>query len=151
MLDHVQFSLTQIPEPFFAEPHSSQAGSPQLISSQVQDWTFVLTEFHKVPFDPFLQPVCISLAHSLPLNISAILFTLTSSTSLMRVPFVATSGLLIKTLNRTGLRLMQYSTSYTIIESLSLQKACKIIKSNHPPNTTMPAKSCPEVSNPHVF
>ena len=38
-----------------------------------------------------------------------------------------------------------------ITESIRLEKTSKIIKSNHQPNTTMPAKPCPEVSHPHVF
>ena len=37
------------------------------------------------------------------------------------------------------------------IESLRLDKTSKIIKSNRPPNTTMPAKPHPKVSNLHVF
>jgi len=32
-----------------------------------------------------------------------------------------------------------------------LEKTSKIIKSNHQPNTTMPAKPCPEVPHLHVF
>jgi len=34
-----------------------------------------------------------------------------------------------------------------ILESLRLEKTSKIIKSNHQPNTTMPAKPCPEVQH----
>jgi len=40
---------------------------------------------------------------------------------------------------------------HSIIESLRLEKTSKIIKSNHQPNTTMPAKPCPEVPHLHVF
>jgi len=32
-----------------------------------------------------------------------------------------------------------------------LGKTSKIIKSNHPPNTAMPAKPCPEVPHLHIF
>jgi len=32
-----------------------------------------------------------------------------------------------------------------------LEKTSKIIKSNHPPNTTMPTKPYPEVPHLHVF
>jgi len=32
-----------------------------------------------------------------------------------------------------------------------LEKTSKIIKSNHPPNTTMPAKPCPQVPHLHVL
>jgi len=32
-----------------------------------------------------------------------------------------------------------------------LEKTSEIIKSNHHPNTTMPAKSCPKVPHLHVF
>ena len=39
---------------------------------------------------------------------------------------------------------------YRTIESLRLEKTSKIIKSNHPPNTLMPAKPCPEVPHLHV-
>jgi len=38
-----------------------------------------------------------------------------------------------------------------IIESLRLEKMSKIIKSNRQPNTTMPAKPCPEEPHLHVF
>jgi len=38
-----------------------------------------------------------------------------------------------------------------IIESLWLEKTSKIIKSNHPPNTTLPIKPYPEVPHLHVF
>jgi len=38
-----------------------------------------------------------------------------------------------------------------VIESLRLEKTSKIIKSNRHPNTTMPAKPCPEVPHLHVF
>jgi len=38
-----------------------------------------------------------------------------------------------------------------IIESLRLEKTSKIIKSNHSPNTTMPAKPCPQVPPPRDF
>jgi len=37
------------------------------------------------------------------------------------------------------------------IESLRLEKTCKIIKSNHYPNTTMPAEPSPEVPHLHVL
>ena len=37
------------------------------------------------------------------------------------------------------------------IESLRLEKPFKIIKPNHQPNTTTPAKPCPEVPYLHVF
>jgi len=36
-------------------------------------------------------------------------------------------------------------------ENHRLEKTSKIIKSNHPPNTTMPATPYPEVSHLHVF
>lgn len=88
-------SLTQTPEPFPAEPHSSQAGSPQPRSSQVQDLAFAPVEYHKVSFGPFLQPVWVSLVDNLPLSTSAIRSTLMSSANLMRVT-VATSRLFIK-------------------------------------------------------
>ena len=35
--------------------------------------------------------------------------------------------------------------NHRFIESLKLEKALKIMKSNHKPNTTMPAKPCPEI------
>ena len=38
------------------------------------------------------------------------------------------------------------SVDRRIIESLRLEKASKIMKSNHQPNTTMPTKPCPKVS-----
>ena len=38
-----------------------------------------------------------------------------------------------------------------IIESLRLEKTSKIIKFNRQPNTTMPAKPCPEVPCLHIF
>ena len=41
--------------------------------------------------------------------------------------------------------------NHGIIESLRLEKTSKIIKSNHPPNTTMPAKPCPKVPHLHVL
>jgi len=41
--------------------------------------------------------------------------------------------------------------SYRIVESLRLEKASKIIKSNCQPITTVPAKPCPEVPHLHVF
>ena len=44
---------------------------------------------------------------------------------------------------------MQYSEICT--ESSRLEKTSKIIKSNHLPNTTMPAKPCPQVQYLHVF
>lgn len=102
--------LTQTPRPFFAEPHSSQADSPQSISSQVQDLVFALFDFHKVLFGSFLQPVWIPSLDNLPLSISTIPSTLMLPASLMRVPFVAISRLLIKTLSRTGLRIGPCST-----------------------------------------
>jgi len=37
------------------------------------------------------------------------------------------------------------------IASLRLEKTCKIIKSNHQPNTTMPAKPCAEVPRLYFF
>jgi len=43
------------------------------------------------------------------------------------------------------------TVSYRIVESLMLEKTSKIIKSNCKPNTTMPAKPCPEVPHLHVF
>jgi len=43
------------------------------------------------------------------------------------------------------------SRDHRIVESLRLEKTSKIIKSNHQPNTTMPAKPCPEVPHLHVF
>ena len=43
------------------------------------------------------------------------------------------------------------AVSVRIIESLRLKKASTIIKSNHQPITTMPAKPCPEVPHLHVF
>jgi len=41
--------------------------------------------------------------------------------------------------------------SSQIIKSLRLEKTSKITKSNHQPNTTTPAKPCPEVPHLHVF
>jgi len=38
--------------------------------------------------------------------------------------------------------------NHRITESLRLEKTSQIIKSNRHPNTTMPAKPCPEV--PHA-
>ena len=38
-----------------------------------------------------------------------------------------------------------------ITESLKLEKTSEIIRSNHQPNTTVPAKPCPEVPHLHVF
>ena len=38
-----------------------------------------------------------------------------------------------------------------IVESLWLEKTSKIIKSNRQPNTTTPAKPCPEVPHLHMF
>jgi len=38
-----------------------------------------------------------------------------------------------------------------IRESLRLEKTSKIIKSNHQPNPTMPAKPSPQVPHPHGF
>jgi len=38
-----------------------------------------------------------------------------------------------------------------IRESLRLEKTSKIIKSNHHPNTSMPAKPCPQVPHLHIF
>jgi len=43
------------------------------------------------------------------------------------------------------------SQAYRIIESLRLEKTSKIVKSNRRPNTTMPAKPCPEVPHLHSF
>jgi len=40
---------------------------------------------------------------------------------------------------------------YRIIESQRLEKTSKIITSNRHPNTTMPAKPCPQVPHLHVF
>jgi len=40
---------------------------------------------------------------------------------------------------------------HRIIESLRLEKTCKIIRSNRQPITTTPAKPCPEVQHLHVF
>jgi len=37
------------------------------------------------------------------------------------------------------------------MESLRLEETSKIIESNRQPNTTMPAKPCPEVPYLHVF
>jgi len=47
--------------------------------------------------------------------------------------------------------LHKQSHNHRIIESLKLEKTSKIIKSNYQPNTTMPAKLCPEVPYLHVF
>jgi len=41
-------------------------------------------------------------------------------------------------------RRLYLKKNYGIIESLSLEKTSKIIKSNRQPHTTMPAKPCPE-------
>ena len=41
--------------------------------------------------------------------------------------------------------------NHRTIESLRLEKTSKIIRSNRHPNTTMPAKLCPEVPHLHVF
>jgi len=41
--------------------------------------------------------------------------------------------------------------NHRIIESLRLEKTSKIIKSNHPPNTTVPTKPYPEVQHLHIF
>ena len=43
------------------------------------------------------------------------------------------------------------SCFHKILESLTLENTSKIIKSNHQPITTMPAKPCPEVPCLHVF
>jgi len=43
------------------------------------------------------------------------------------------------------------NTCLIVIASLRLEKTSKIIKSNHQPNTTMPAKPCPEVPYLHIF
>jgi len=40
---------------------------------------------------------------------------------------------------------------YRIIESLRLEKASKIIKSNVQPNTTKPVKPCSKVPYLHIF
>ena len=40
--------------------------------------------------------------------------------------------------------------TYRIMESLKLGKPSKVIKSNHQPNTTMPAKPCPKEPHLHV-
>jgi len=47
--------------------------------------------------------------------------------------------------------LAEIPEQFRIIESLILEKTSKIIKSNSQPNTTMPAKLCPEVPHLHVF
>ena len=44
-----------------------------------------------------------------------------------------------------------WSPGDRITESLRLEETSKVIKSNHQPNTTMPAKPCPKVLRPHVF
>jgi len=46
-----------------------------------------------------------------------------------------------------------YVTFRQIIKSQNhgLEKTSKIIKSNHPPNNTMPTKSYPEMPNLHVL
>ena len=44
---------------------------------------------------------------------------------------------------------MCFTSLYSIIESLRLEKTSKIIRSNHQPNTTMPTKPSPEV--PHLY
>jgi len=44
-----------------------------------------------------------------------------------------------------------YLSHHGTIESFRLEKTSKIIKSNRQPNTTMPAKPCPEVPHLHVF
>ena len=41
--------------------------------------------------------------------------------------------------------------SHWITKSLRLEKISKVINSNHQPNTTMPAKPCPEVPHLNVF
>ena len=41
--------------------------------------------------------------------------------------------------------------SHGITESLRLEKTSKIIKTNHHPNTNMPAKPCPQVPHLHFF
>jgi len=40
---------------------------------------------------------------------------------------------------------------HRIIESLGLEKTSKIMKSNHPSNTTIPTKPYPEVPHLHIF
>ena len=40
---------------------------------------------------------------------------------------------------------------HRITESLRLENTSKTIKSNHPPNTTMPTRPCPKVSYLHIF
>jgi len=40
---------------------------------------------------------------------------------------------------------------YRITESVRLEKSSKIIKSNHQPNTTMPAQPYPKVPHLRVF
>jgi len=58
---------------------------------------------------------------------------------------VCTLGLLLSEL------LCHMHGGLRIIESLRLQKTSKIIKSNHQPNTTVPAKPYPEVPYLRVF
>ena len=46
---------------------------------------------------------------------------------------------------------MPFSSVCRITESLRLEKTSQAIKSNHDPNTTMPAKPCPQVPHLQVF
>jgi len=60
-------------------------------------------------------------------------------------------GNLLKTERLAGglhSKMCVFDSRHRIIESLRLEKTSKIIKSNCQPNTTMPAKPCPEV--PHL-
>ena len=41
--------------------------------------------------------------------------------------------------------------NHRIIESFRLEKTSEIIKCNHQPIPTMPAKPCPEVPHLHIF
>ena len=51
----------------------------------------------------------------------------------------------------SGHHLVAISQNCRIVESLRLEKTSKIVKSNHQPDTTVPAKPCPEVPYLHIF